>query len=145
MITELKHRPSVVVIDDEESIREGCRQALEAEGQTLVVDPQAMEDGGVQVTDVDRVVDDVVAEQIGLAVDHTALDPAPGEPDAEAARVMVAAVIGRCQRALAVDGAAEFAAPDDQRVVKQAALFEVFDECGARLVDIAALVGQILG
>lgn len=32
MISKLKDEPSVVVIDDEESIREGCRQTLEARG-----------------------------------------------------------------------------------------------------------------
>ena len=39
--------------------------------------------------------------------------------------MMVAAVVVVRQRALAVDRAAEFAAPDDQRVVEQAALLEV--------------------
>ena len=42
--------------------------ALELEGQPGVVDAQAVEDRGVQVVDVDRVLDDVVAEVVGLAV-----------------------------------------------------------------------------
>jgi len=36
--------------------------------------------------------------------------------------MVVAAVIGVGEMALAVDGASEFAAPDDQRVVQQTAL-----------------------
>lgn len=37
MITTLQHEPAVLVIDDEESIREGCRQTLEAGGYRALV------------------------------------------------------------------------------------------------------------
>ena len=39
--------------------------------------------------------------------------------------MVVAAVVVRGEASLAVDGAAEFAAPDDQRVVEHAALLQV--------------------
>ena len=39
--------------------------------------------------------------------------------------MMIAAVIGLGQLALAINRAAEFPAPDDQRVVEQAALLEI--------------------
>ena len=42
--------------------------ALEAEGEPLVVDAQQVEHRGVQVVDVDHVLDGVVAELVGLAV-----------------------------------------------------------------------------
>ena len=42
--------------------------ALEVVGQPGVVDPQQMQDRGVQVVDVDGVLDDVVGEVVGLAV-----------------------------------------------------------------------------
>ena len=84
--------------------------------------------------------DDVVAEVVGLAVDDAALDAAAGQPHAEVARVMVAAVVVLGQRALRVDGAAELAAPDDQRVVEQAALLEVDHQRGGGLVGVVALV-----
>ena len=96
--------------------------ALELERQPRVVDAQAVQHRRVQVVDVDRVAGDVVAEVVGLAVGHARLDAAAGQPDGEAARMMVAAVVVGGQLALAVDGAAELAAPDDQRVVEQAAL-----------------------
>ena len=86
--------------------------ALVLEGQPGVVDAQAVQDRGVQVVDVDRVLDDVVAEVVGLAVGDAGLDPAAGQPDGEAAGMVVAAVVVGGQRALAVDRAAEFAAPD---------------------------------
>ena len=47
-------------------------QPLELERQPSVVDAQAVQDRRVQVVDVDRVLDDVVAEIVGLAVDDAA-------------------------------------------------------------------------
>ena len=39
--------------------------------------------------------------------------------------------------------AAEFAAPDDERVVEQAALFEIEHQRGARLIDFAATLLEV--
>ena len=50
---------------------------------------------------------------------------------------MVAAVVVGRERALAIDRAAELAAPDDERVVEQAALLEVGDQRGRRLIGVA--------
>jgi hypothetical protein len=44
------------------------------EGQARVVEAEQVQDGGVQVVDVDDVVDRVVAVLIGRAVDDAALD-----------------------------------------------------------------------
>ena len=84
-----------------------------------VVDAQQMKHRGVQVVDVDHVLDGVVAELVGLAVGDAGLDAAAGQPDGKALDVMVAAV------ALVHRRAAELAAPDHQRVVQQAALLQV--------------------
>ncbi len=73
------------------------------------------------------------------------LNAAAGQPDGEAARVVVAAVVGGGERALRVGRAAEFAAPDDERVVEQAALFEVDDERGGGLVGFGALAADAGG
>ena len=80
-------------------------EALELVGQAAVVDAEAVEDGGVQVVDVDRVANDVVAEVVGLAVGPARLDAAAGHPDGEALGVVVAAVVVLREPALAVDGA----------------------------------------
>ena len=70
--------------------------ALEAVGQLRVVDAEQVQDRGVQVVDVDGVVDDVVAEVVGLAVARCPrLMPPPAIQMREAARVMVAAVVRR--------------------------------------------------
>src|SRR5262249_48842398 len=64
-------------------------------------------------------------------------------PDREALGMMVAAVVLARERALAVDRAAELAAPDHQRLVEQPALLEVGDQAVAGVIDIAALERQI--
>ena len=55
---------------------------------------------------------------------------------------MIAAVVVGRELALAVDGAAEFAAPDDQRVVEQAALLEIGNQGAGGLVGVAALLAR---
>ena len=71
--------------------------------------------------------------------------PPPASQIGEAARVMVAAVVGRGELALRVDRPAELAAPDDQRVVEQAALLQVLDQGGRGLVGVVALAADLLG
>ena len=77
--------------------------------------------------------DGVVAELVGLAVRDAAFDAAAGHPHREAADVVVAPAFGLIDVALGHRRAAEFAAPDDERVVEHAALLEVGDQRGARL------------
>src|SRR5207253_1390871 len=100
-----------------------------AEGQALVVEAEEVQDGGLQVMDVDRVIDDVEAEVVGGTVGESALDAAAGQPHGEGLRVVVAAeatVEGRVR--LDHRRPAELAAPDDQRFVEQPPLFQVQDE-----------------
>jgi hypothetical protein len=97
----------------------------------------------VEVADVEWVFDDVVAEVVGLAVDLRRLwSAATGHPHAEAAWVVIATVVFFGEAALAVDGATEFAAPDDEGVIEHAALLEIFDEGVAGLIDVFALAGH---
>ena len=67
--------------------------SLVPERQLGVVDAQAMQDRGVQVMDVDGIAGDVVAEVVGRAVSDAGLDASAAQPDREAARMVVAAVI----------------------------------------------------
>ena len=120
-------------------------EALELVRQALMVVAHEVHDRGVEVRDVQRVLDDVVAEVVGLAVDTAALGAAASHPHREAARVVVATVVGHAESALAVDRTAEFSAPDDERVVEHAALLEVLDERVAGAVDVLALAGHAVG
>src|ERR1051325_7832653 len=88
--------------------------ALEFEGELLMVEPELVQDRGVEVVDVDAVLDDVIRIIIGLPVRVAAFDAGAGQPDAEAARVVVAPVIVLGERTLRIDGPPELATPDDQ-------------------------------
>jgi hypothetical protein len=65
-----------------------------------VVDPHEVEDGGVDLVKVHGVLDDVVAEVVGFPKGEAAFDAAAGHPHREAARVMVASVVGLGEGAL---------------------------------------------
>ena len=52
---------------------------------------------------------------------------------------MVAPVVRLGEPALAVHRAAEFAAPDNQRVVQQTALLQILNQAQPRLVSVCAL------
>ena len=89
----------------------------------------------------DRVLHRLGAKLVRGAVDHAALDPAPGHPDRETPAVVVPAWI---VVAVAVLGrlASELAAPDDQRGVEHSPLLEVGHQGRERLVDFARLLGE---
>ena len=102
--------------------------------------------GRVEVVGADLVDGGLVADRVGLAVSETLLHPAAGHPQRVGARAVVAADVPHLDAAavLAHRGAAEFAAPDDQRFIEQPALLEVVEQGGDRLVDLIALVDEAL-
>ena len=104
------------------------------EGELLVIEPQAMQDGGVQVVHMHAVADDIVAVVVRLPVTHAALHPAAGQPHGEAAAVVIAA---HADQALGLldSGAARVAEPDGQGgwLVRQAGERVAFSEKIERL------------
>src|SRR5438552_3198042 len=86
-----------------------------------VIESQHVQDGGVQVMDMHTVLDSVVAELVGGAVDESGLHTGAGHPDGVAVRVVIAAVCALCP-----GSAAEFTAPDDERLLQQSARLQVF-------------------
>jgi len=113
-------------------------QALEAEGETIVIHTEAVKYRGVQVADVNGVLDDVVGIVVGDSVAHAGFYSAASDPCAEAATVVITS---SSNLSLAVDCAPEFATPYDECIFQHAALFEIGDEGSGGLVRIAALVG----
>ena len=105
---DVPHDPAVHVGQAEAS-------ALVLVREPFVVDAQQVEQGGVEVVDVDAVLGDLPSELVAAAVQVAAFDAGAGEKDREGARVMVPTVVIFCQRSLAVDRASEFADPDDER------------------------------
>ncbi len=111
--------------------------AAVAVGQLFVVDAHQVQDGGVEIVDVDFVFHGVPAEFVGRAVGHAAFDAAAGEPHGETEGMMFAAI-----GAFGGGRAAEFAAPDDESIFEQAAGFQIFQQAGDGLVDGRAVVRQ---
>ena len=88
--------------------------------QTLVVQAEQVQDRRVQVVEVDLVLDRVVAVVVGRAVRRPGFTPPPASHMVNASRIVVAAV-----GALRSRRAAELAAPDDERVLQQAARLQI--------------------
>ena len=97
-----------------------------------------MQDGGLQVMHVHGVILGIEAEVIRRAETRAGLNASPCHPDRVGLAVVVASVFFAIGTALGVRGPAEFTAPDDEGVIKHATLFEVLDERGGGLVDIAS-------
>ena len=111
---------------------------LKAEREPGVVESELVEERGMKVVDVDEAGGDVEAELVGDAVGVAPFDAAAGEPEAEAAAVVIAPVIV-LQASLAIDGAAKFACADDERVFQKATLHQIFEQAGDRPVDFGSL------
>ena len=81
----------------------------------------SVQDGRVDVSDVDFVFDDVEAHLVGRSHRDAAFDAAAGHPHGEAERMMVAA-----GRSFGAGRAAELGRPHNERFVEHAALLEIF-------------------
>lgn len=90
-----------------------------AVGEFLVVQAHDVENGSVEVVDVDLVLGYFHSEFVGCAVHQAAFDGTASQPTAEDAGMMLSSA-GAGRRA------AEFGTPYDQRVVVHATLLEVF-------------------
>src|SRR3989442_1401915 len=94
--------------------------------EELLQAAQWYENRRLQVVDVDGIARDAKAQFVGFAVDVPALHAAAGHPHAVRDGVVVAAHRS-ADGGIRFDhrGAPELAAPDDQRVLEQPALFQV--------------------
>src|SRR2546421_8788234 len=108
-----------------------------------VVEAEEVQQRGVIIIRADRIDDCFVSELIGFAVSHAALNPAAGEPTAEALSVVIASgFLGRAV-ILGHGQPPDLAAPMDNRGVEQTAPLEVLDQSGGRLVGLAAAGDEI--
>src|SRR5262249_60378524 len=107
-------------------------------GELGVLQAKQVEPRRLDVVDADAVFNSLVAELARLAVVHSALDAAAGQPDREGLRVVVAAL-----RTLRIRGPAEFPAPDDERILEQATRLEVGEQGGGRLIGGLAATAMV--
>src|SRR5205085_7097427 len=102
---------------------------------------QEVQNGRLQVVDVDAVLHGAEAQLVGGAHGDTRLGAAAGQEHRKRLDVVIAADV---HAPLAHRCAAELAAPDHQGVFQQAALLQVANEGGGRLVDLPANPRQVL-
>src|SRR5882762_1754668 len=115
--------------------------ALEAIAELRMIEAEQVEDGSMQIVDVDLILRGVEAKIIGLAQRESCFDATAGQPIGEAIGVMIAPVVS----ALDHGGAAKFAAPNHQRIFQEAALLQVLDERRGSLVGSFAILLQVGG
>ncbi len=109
--------------------------ALESPCELFVVKAELLQQGGVQIVDVNGIFYDAEAEFIGGAMDEAGFDAASCGPHGEGIHMVIASdgVPDFAHRS-----APELAAPDHEGIIQQPSLFEIDDEGGAGLVYFAA-------
>src|SRR5579862_8336883 len=108
-----------------------------------MVDAQLIKHRGVKIVHMDRVANNVVTKIVSLSVNYSGCNTTACHPDAEAAGMMITAIICFFQLTLAVIGTTKFATPDYQSLIQQAALFQVCYQCRRCLVDVLCLAGHL--
>ena len=78
-----------------------------------MIDSEAVQDCRIEIVDGHGITNNVITEVIGLADGLPTFDSTTSQPDREAARMMVAAIVVGSKFSLRVDCASEFAAPDN--------------------------------
>ena len=112
-------------------------------GKPCVIEAEQVQDRGVQVMDMHRFFDGLVAEIVGRAVDHASLDAAAGQPDGKAPVIVVATPAGSAVDHLDGRRPAELAAAENQRLLEQPALFEVGQQCRDPLIAVPGQVAMV--
>ena len=99
-------------------------------GELLVIEAELMQDGSVQIVDVNRVFRGLEAEFVRRAMSVTTAHAATGQPHGETVVVVIPPVDLACIRSLLGEFnggcASEFTSPDDEGLIEKAALFEIF-------------------
>ncbi len=115
-----------------------------AVGEPLMIEAQEVQHRGLNVVHVDAVLDDIETQVIRRPVRQPGLDPSAGKPHRVRLRMVVASQAAS-QGRVRFDHrrAAEFASPDHQRFVQEAALLEIGDQRRRALIGLFAVVGVV--
>ena len=104
------------------------------EGESFVIHSQQMEDCGVEVVDVNFSLAGEETVLVGGTVGSSALHATAGEPHGETIGIVISTI-----GSLGGRGSPEFPTPPDQGVIQQAAILEVPQERGNRLIDFPGI------
>ena len=111
-------------------IGQAAINAVLADGELFVVDPQQVQHGGVQIVAVRLALLGLIAPVVTAAMGHARLDAGAPEPGHKAAPIMVAADARLCER-----GPTKFGSPHDQGILGQPAGFQIPQERCDRTID----------
>lgn len=117
--------------------------SLESVGEFKVIDAEEVENGRMQVVDMDLVLDGVEPEIIGPPVHHAWFDAAASHPDGVSMGVMIPADLVGLQGSLHHGRPAKFASPEHEGFVQQTSLLEVPDEGDGRLVGFETALLEV--
>ena len=94
-----------------------------------MIHAEKVKTGGMEIVNVDFIIDYTEPELIRSSVGEPAFHPAAGHPDGKAFFVMIAARGRLCPGAGVVflnhRRAAKFTAPDDESLIEETTLFEI--------------------
>ena len=119
-------------------------ETLILDAHALMVDSHLVQDRGVQISDVIGVFDDVERYLVSLAID-AGFHSTACHPHREAFGMVIAAIAFIRNAPLRINGPSKLATPNDQCVIKHAALFKVLNQRPRCLVNVLALIGEVLG
>ena len=107
----------------------------------LVIEPEHLQNRGVQIVNVNRVFNRLETKIVGGAVDVSAFNAAAGHPHGKAVMVVIAAVdfsgVGPLLGKFDGRRPAEFASADHQRFVEQLPLLEIGEQRADGLGDLS--------
>jgi hypothetical protein len=105
-------------------VGQAALDAVVVDGQGFVVEPEQMQNGGVEVVHADGVLDRTMTKGIGGPIAEGGADPGSSQEDGEALGVVVAAA----RALLKGRHAPEFGDEGDQGIGEQSTLFQVADQ-----------------
>src|SRR3984957_15881417 len=113
--------------------------------QLGVIEPQAIENGRLQIVDVDLILNYAEPELIRFPYDRAALDSSARHEHAVAEWMMIATAVFRIAGIANFDHrrAPEFPAPQNQSRIEQPALLQIANERGCRSVGDVAIFLEI--
>src|SRR5262245_49011062 len=105
-------------------IGEAKMSSLEFIREPFVVDAEQMKKGRLKIMNMDGIDHHVHCQVVRFSIAKPRFDPSSSHPNGEGIRMMVSApALPVLQIALDKRGSSKLAAPDDQGIVQQAALF----------------------
>ena len=108
-------------------------------GELQVIESEQVEHGGVEVVEVNFILDRIVPVFVCGAMADARLDATSGQEHRQCVRVVVTSILSLS------DGCpAEFSAPEHESILEKSSLFEVTDQSVDRLVDFHGVACQRL-